>query len=117
MARGPFAAQGLADIFALLCLSPWLRPAVMKLNGLFHKADRKHAVAEGESIIGKPHYDGRYFSALSGERDTILTQLFDGRRWHGVELNSGELDRKSGGQGKRVSGRGDHGGRRIITKK
>src|SRR3546814_12643285 len=80
MARGPFAAQGLADIFALLCLSPWLRPAVMKLNGLFHKADRKHAVAEGESIIGKPHYDGRYFSELSGERDTILTQLFEGRR-------------------------------------
>lgn len=91
MGRGPFAAQGLADIFALLCLLPWLRPAVMKLNGLFHRADRKHAVAEGESIIGKPHYDGRYFSALSGERDTILTQLFDGRRWHGVELNSGEL--------------------------
>src|SRR3546814_986423 len=46
MARGPFAAQGLADIFALLCLSPWLRPAVMKLNGLFHKADRKPARSE-----------------------------------------------------------------------
>src|SRR3546814_16342066 len=91
MARGPFAAQGLADIFALLCLSPWLRPAVMKLNVLFHKADRKHAVAEGESIIGKPHYDGRSFSALSGERDTILTQLFDGPRWIGVEWNTGDL--------------------------
>src|SRR3546814_14817115 len=96
MARGPFAAQGLADIFALLCLLPWPRRAVMKLNGLFHRADRKHAVDEGESIIGKPHYDGRYFSALSGERDTILTQLSDGRLWPCVARNrSGE---RRGGQ-------------------
>jgi hypothetical protein len=91
MARGPFTLPGIADVYALLCLSPWIRSGLEKLNARFEKGDRKHAVAAGQRIIGKPHYDGRYFSALTGERDNIRTEVFDGRRWHDVALRPDEL--------------------------
>lgn len=90
-ARGPFSVPLVVDVFAILCLAPWLRPALQRINAHYIATDRKRSVPDGHRLIGKPHYDGRIFSALSGDRDTIRTELFDGRNWHEVVLKPGQF--------------------------
>lgn len=90
-ARGPFSVSLVVDVFAILCLAPWLRQALQRVNARYIATDRKRSVPDGHRLIGKPHYDGRIFSALSGDRDTIRTELFDGRNWHEVVLKPGQF--------------------------
>jgi hypothetical protein len=78
---GPLNRKGLADIFALISLAAPLRPLFDSFNAQFKRYDYQHTVPEGVSIIGKPHYDDRYFSALSGDRSNIATEILVGKNW------------------------------------
>jgi len=83
-ARGPLFHDGVSDIFAVLSLLRPMRRALTRLNGSFARRDMRNAIPQGTHLIGKAHYDGRYFSAMCGARGNICTEAFDGEKW--VEL-------------------------------
>jgi hypothetical protein len=78
---GPLNRKGLADIFALISLAAPLRPLLDSFNTQFKRYDYQHTVPKGVNIIGKPHYDNRYFSALSGDHSNIATEILVGKNW------------------------------------
>jgi hypothetical protein len=87
VARGPLAAKGLSDIYALLSLAPPLRRALGPINRAFGRGDALHQVNGRSVIIGKPHYDERFFSGLCGTRRTVKTEALIGGKW--IELPIG----------------------------
>lgn len=85
-ARGPFARWGLRDIFAILRVMPGLGKLMQWVNDLF-AVQGNHAISERTRLIGKHHFDGRIFSALCGDRDTIRTEVFDGANWYPLPIS------------------------------
>jgi hypothetical protein len=83
-ARGPLDHKGISDICAVLSLSPPLGKVVERMNRAFARNDARRALPQGARLIGKPHHDGRFFSATCGERSHISTEVYDGRHW--IEL-------------------------------
>lgn len=83
-ARGPLDHKGISDICALLSLSPPFGKMMERINRALARNDRRRALPQGARLIGKPHYDGRFFSATCGERSSISTEIYDGRHW--IEL-------------------------------
>lgn len=90
VARGPLSSTGVSDVFAMLSLASPLRRALAPINRVFARGDTLHKVDGGAVIIGKPHYDGRFFSGLCGTRSAVHTEALIGGKW--VELPIG-LDR------------------------
>ena len=86
-ARGPLARKGVCDLFALLSLLRPIRGALRHVNGKFEPSDIVNSTDERFTLIGKPHCDGRYFSALCGDRESIRTEAWMDGRW--VELPIG----------------------------
>ena len=84
-ARGPFKSKYLSNIFAFLCLVPLLRRYLLRLNTMVARSDRVWQT-NGETIIGQPHYDRRYFSGFCGLRDNIVTEAYDGHVWHELRV-------------------------------
>jgi hypothetical protein len=84
-ARGPLKSKYLCNIFAFLCLAPALRQYLLRLNAMVARSDRVWRT-NGETIIGEPHYDARYFSCLCGARENIVTEAYDGHVWHELRV-------------------------------
>lgn len=80
-AMGPFSAKGLCDVFGLMSLLPLASWPAKWANARFADRSRVNRLEAGEHLIEKPHYDTRYFSAISGSRDTICTQVFVDGGW------------------------------------
>jgi hypothetical protein len=83
-ARGLLAPWGVCDVFALMSMFRPLRKGLDALNrtcGSFgsQSTDDGHA-----DVIGKAHYDSRYFSGLSGARRNVHTEILVGDHW--IEL-------------------------------
>ncbi len=83
-ARGPLDHNGISDICALLSLASPMRKVFERVNNALARNDSRRALPVGARLIGKPHYDGRFFSATCGERGCITTEIYDGRHW--IEL-------------------------------
>ncbi|MEO6958873.1 MAG: hypothetical protein ABI081_02665, partial [Burkholderiaceae bacterium] len=90
-ARGPLDHKGISDICALLSLSPPVGKVFERIDNMFSRNDPRRALPEGARLIGKPHYDGRFFSATCGERSRIITEIYDGRRWLELPIDCNHL--------------------------
>lgn len=89
-AHGPLRHPGISDLFAMLSLAGPLRRGLERINARFSSSTRT-AIPDGTLLIGKAHYDGRYFSAMCGDRSNISTEVFDGKRWHELPMSRDSL--------------------------
>lgn len=80
-ARGPLATKGVSDLFAMLSLVGPARRALAPVNRAFGRHDLKRQVSGHSVIIGKPHFDERYFSGLCGTRSSVRTEALVGDTW------------------------------------
>lgn len=90
-ARGPLGHKGISDLFAICSLLGPLRTVLGPINKAMSPNDVRNTIPEGMSLIGKPHYDGRYFSAMCGARSSIRTEAFDGHAWHELPIERDSL--------------------------
>jgi hypothetical protein len=83
-----FDRKVLRDLFSIASLVPGLREFVTMLN------DRLRVARDGTSpsdcyIIGGPHIDeGKYIAGLIGRRHNLHTEIFWGKRWIPLPVNS-----------------------------
>src|SRR5690606_14087341 len=89
-AQGPLRHPGVSDLFAALSMAGPLRRGLERVNARFASSSRT-AIPDGTLLIGKAHYDGRYFSAMCSDRSNISTEIFDGRQWHELPMNRDHL--------------------------
>jgi len=89
-AHGPLRHPGVSDLFAALSMARPLRRGLERINARFASSTRT-ATPDGTLLIGKAHYDGRYFSAMCGDRNNISTEIFDGKRWHELPMSRDSL--------------------------
>jgi hypothetical protein len=83
-AMGPFNTRVVRDLFAVLSLVPGFRSLLHQANGFLTGLDHKN-VSEGMRIVGDPHVDSeKVLTALASDRDVLITEVYDGKRW--VEL-------------------------------
>lgn len=90
-AHGPLDHNGVSDLCAVLSLARPMRKVFGRINNVFSRNDARRMLPEGASLIGKPHYDGRYFSATCGARGHISTEIYDGRHWHELPVDCNHL--------------------------
>jgi hypothetical protein len=90
-ARGPLDHNGVSDICAILSLVRPMRKMIERVNKAFSRNDARRMLPQGARLIGKPHYDGRYFSATCGARGHISTEVYDGRYWHELPVDCNHL--------------------------
>lgn len=89
-AHGPLRHPGISDLFAMLSLAGPMRRGLERINARFASSSRT-SIPDGTILIGKAHYDGRYFSAMCSERSNISTEIFDGRRWYELPMSRDSL--------------------------
>ncbi|HEY9281459.1 MAG TPA: hypothetical protein VIP51_15415 [Eoetvoesiella sp.] len=103
-ARGPLDHTGVSDMCAILSLVAPMRRLLDRVNTSFARSDARRALPEGARLIGKPHYDGRYFSATCGSRGHISTEIYDGKHWHELPVDRDHLVIVPGLQAKKAFG-------------
>ena len=89
--KGPLGRRGVCDALALLSKIAPLRPGVRGLNHLAGRFDKLSAIPEGFEILSKAHCDSRYFSALSGSRCNLRTEIFVDGAWIPLPINSTDV--------------------------
>lgn len=89
-ANGPLRHPGISDLFAFMSLAGPLQRSLERINARFASSTRT-AVPDDALLIGKAHYDGRYFSAMCGDRSNISTEIFDGKKWHELPMSRDSL--------------------------
>lgn len=78
----PFSRRGVCDMFALLSLIPVVgSPLIRALIKVLSPWDKHTVLPAQHDLVVHPHFDSRYFSALCGTRENIVTQIFAGGRW------------------------------------
>ncbi|AEG49856.1 hypothetical protein Sphch_2195 [Sphingobium chlorophenolicum L-1] len=90
-AAGMLSPRGLSDLYGLLADAPFVGPLVRSLNRLALRSDRSRDMAPGQRLIEGAHFDYRYFSALCGQRDHMLTQVFADGRWVDLPIDRDTL--------------------------
>lgn len=86
-AAGAFSPRGLSDFYALLTHVPLVQRMVQGINRMLLRRDPSREIAPGQRLIEGAHYDYRYFSALCGQRDRMLTQIFMDGQWHDLPID------------------------------
>ncbi len=90
-AHGVLGHNGISDLFAIFSLAPPLRRMLANLNHSLSSGNARDTLPENAQLIGKPHYDGRYFSAMCGARGNICTEAYDGKNWHELPIDRDHL--------------------------
>lgn len=90
-AAGALSPRGLSDLYGLLADAPVIGRLAQGLNRLALRRDRSRAIAPGQRLIEGAHVDYRYFSALCGQRDHMLTQVFADGRWIDLPIDRATL--------------------------
>jgi hypothetical protein len=91
MAVGLFDTKVIRDLFALSSLIPGVRPLLHRVN-MFLKNFSWKDVSGEIRIVGSPHIDDeRVFTALASDRDTLITEVYDGRQWLELPLSPDTL--------------------------
>jgi hypothetical protein len=80
-AAGAFSPRGLSDLYGALAPVPGIGRVARALNAKLLRRDRSRDMAPGQKLIEGAHYDYRYFSALCGRRDRMVTQIFVRDSW------------------------------------
>jgi hypothetical protein len=90
-AAGMLSPRGLSDLYGLLADAPGIGRLVRGLNRMALARDRSRDIAPGQRLIEGAHFDYRYFSALCGQRDHMLTQIFADGRWIDLPIDRAAL--------------------------
>lgn len=89
IAGSPFDKKIVGRIFRFGSKIPGINLFLELLNrSVFYR----YLSPKDAAAIGPPHTDGiRTLTLLAGERDTIFTEIYDGKRWHEIPLTSKSL--------------------------
>lgn len=90
-AAGMLSPRGLSDLYGLLADMPLIGRLLRGINRMALRRDRSRDIAPGQRLIEGAHFDHRYFSALCGQRDQILTQVFADGRWVDLPIDRATL--------------------------
>jgi hypothetical protein len=91
VAMGPFDTKGLRDLFAWLSLIPGFRSLLHRANGSLKRLSHKNVCADLR-VVGDPHVDGdKVLTALASDRDVLITEVYDGKRWLELPLSPDAL--------------------------
>ncbi|WP_150292010.1 2OG-Fe(II) oxygenase family protein [Sphingobium estronivorans] len=90
-AAGPLSGRGLSDLYGMLAHVPVIRRMVAAINRGLLRRDRSRTIAPGQRMIEGAHVDYRYFSALCGQRDHMLTQIFVDGQWIDLPIDRNML--------------------------
>ncbi|WP_313804119.1 2OG-Fe(II) oxygenase family protein [Sphingobium sp.] len=90
-AAGMLSPRGLSDLYGLLAEVPVIGRLLQGINRLLLRRDRSRDIAPGQRLIEGAHYDYRYFSALCGQREQMLTQVFADGRWIDLPIDRATL--------------------------
>lgn len=83
--NGPFDLYFISKLFRYISMIPILNLVLNPINRIFFKKySRKLTDYE---IIGPAHVDSRSFTMLMGNRDAIVTEVYDNESWHEIELS------------------------------
>lgn len=89
MASSPFDKKLISTIYKHGSMIPGVNLILHQLNKTLYQ---HYACSEEVDIIGPPHTDAiRSFTLLAGDRDAIITEIFDGNRWHELNLTPKSL--------------------------
>lgn len=78
----PFARRGVCDALAIFSLVPLVGlPLIRWLSAALTRYDKFAGLPAGYQLLVKGHIDTRYFAALCGTRDNIITQVFAAGKW------------------------------------
>lgn len=80
----PFARKGVSDLMALLMMARGSGLPSKKPGG---NRDIDESGDCETRIYEHSHVDFRYFTALCGQRQNVLTQVFVGGKWHELPVN------------------------------
>ena len=83
---------------ALLCLVPWLRPALERRAAARAETSPKYGNLAGGTIIGHPHTDGRFVNCLCGARDALRTEILTRNGWIEMPMSPSKLSIIPGSQ-------------------
>jgi hypothetical protein len=89
-ARGPFRLPLVTDVYGVLRTLPGIGGALGRCNQLFWP-DPHREVGNDYQLVGAPHIDSKYFTAITSVRDSIRTEYFDGFHWHELTLDPDSL--------------------------
>jgi hypothetical protein len=91
MATGPFDTKIIRDLFALSSLIPGVHQLLHRVNKFFRNFSRRD-VPQAMRMIGDPHVDGnKILTALTSDRDVLVTEMYDGRDWLELPLSPNTL--------------------------
>jgi len=91
MATGPFDTKIIRDLFALSSLIPGVHQLLHRVNKFLRYFSRRD-VPRAMRMIGDPHVDGsKIFTALTSDRDVLVTEMYDGRAWLELPLSPNTL--------------------------
>lgn len=80
-AAGMLSPRGISDLYGLLAHVPAVGRLMQWVNTMLQRHDRSRSIGAEQHLIEAAHYDNRFFTALCGRRDRIVTQIFDGDAW------------------------------------
>jgi hypothetical protein len=80
-AAGMLSPRGLSDLYGMLAPIPGLGRMAQGINRMLQRRDHSRDLAPGQRLIEGAHFDHRYFSALCGQREHMLTQIFVDGQW------------------------------------
>jgi hypothetical protein len=86
-AAGPLNRRGISDAYGLVGQIPWVKSLAQKINQYFLRKDPHLIIEPGQELIEGAHYDHRFFTALCGKRDRMITQLFVDGKWIDLPIN------------------------------
>lgn len=90
-AAGMLSPRGLSDLYGLLADVPVIGWLLRRMNRVLLRRDRSRDIAPGQRLIEGAHFDYRYFSALCGQREQMLTQIFVDGRWIDLPIDRAAL--------------------------
>lgn len=90
-AAGPCGHKGISDLIGLLLLIPGIGAIVARINARIAAADPRARLNDGDVVVERAHTDERQFTALSGQRQSVRTEVFAKGQWHELPVGLDSL--------------------------
>ena len=91
VATGPFDTKIVRDLFAWMSLIPGVHTLLHRGNDFLRTFSCKQILGNMR-MIGDPHVDGsKILTALVSDRDVLITEIYDGKRWLELPLSPDAL--------------------------
>lgn len=87
----PLRRRGVSDALGWMLALQLLRRPASILNRAVAAHDRQHDISSSQWLVEGPHFDDRMFTALSGDRHNVHTQVFYDGSWHNLPVSRGTI--------------------------